>query len=634
MTGRISKAEVKATGTTTPRSLADWTSKETLTYNNIAEAKADTKLDIGQSVKTLGYYSAGDGGVADYVVVAVGTGVDDGGSYHDMTNGNQLQLIHDGSVDTQVYGATTITGSDSALQAALDSPIKRVEFSRDYNLTTLNKLQVGSNKIVVGVNRPVIKQTQTGDAKGFEILPASTGVEIYGFDIRGPYYGITTLYSGENIGINISGRWDQFNNSQPTTTNPCEDILISNNWIEGFGQSGILADLITNFTCIGNKIHKCGRDGVRTYGVFKGRIALNDIDEMAPGVSGIAPNLNVYGVSLTMVYQLPLTTYPRTEQVVVSNNTVRGCYTWKSLDSHGSTHCTFSDNICYNSHIGMGIAQGKDVKTDYCKVVDNQFIFEDNPSTIPRSGVAMFAGPTDPAGQSGQSNHVIGNTIKGYGVSGGDGAISISNQESFQVSDNIIEDSLKAGITVISPCDGSIMNNTIRRVTTDAFGGNFGIAIQNTQCSVSISGGILDKSDLTMQGISLPTPDAGFTISVFDDITFNCDTDVVQPNRINGGNYQYRVLGRCQILNTGTPSFSFKNGIIDTVTRTGIGQLTVTFTRPFFNGIYAQPQGSTISNTPVLFGFLMTNESTLSIRTTDASGVLLDTGFKLSVSGF
>lgn len=105
---------VTATGTTTARTLADWAEKEILSYNSIADAKADTKLDIGRRVKTFGYYSTGDGGGAEYVVVSGGTGTDDGGSYHDLANGNQLKLIHSKKISVKVFGATGDNISDDS----------------------------------------------------------------------------------------------------------------------------------------------------------------------------------------------------------------------------------------------------------------------------------------------------------------------------------------------------------------------------------------------------------------------------------------------------------------------------------------------------------------------------------------
>lgn len=117
----LNNSLVTATGTTTPRTLADWTSKETLTYNTIADAKADTKLDIGQSVKTLGYHSEGDGGGSEYIVVAGGTGVDDGSHYHDMTNGNQLSLVTDDFFNIKQGGALGDgTDATDAIQAVKD----------------------------------------------------------------------------------------------------------------------------------------------------------------------------------------------------------------------------------------------------------------------------------------------------------------------------------------------------------------------------------------------------------------------------------------------------------------------------------------------------------------------------------
>jgi len=46
---------------------------------------ADAELDIGQIIKTEGYFAIGDGGNNDYEVVAAATGTDDGGSFIDLT---------------------------------------------------------------------------------------------------------------------------------------------------------------------------------------------------------------------------------------------------------------------------------------------------------------------------------------------------------------------------------------------------------------------------------------------------------------------------------------------------------------------------------------------------------------------
>ena len=62
-------------------------------YSSVASAKADTKLKVGDTVQTTGYYAENDGGGATYIVVAGGTGTDDGCYYHGMDNGNQLEMI-------------------------------------------------------------------------------------------------------------------------------------------------------------------------------------------------------------------------------------------------------------------------------------------------------------------------------------------------------------------------------------------------------------------------------------------------------------------------------------------------------------------------------------------------------------
>jgi len=89
--------------------------------DTIAIAVADTGLEIGQYITTKGYHSANDGGGAAYIVVAGGTGTDDGGSYLDMANGNQLQLLKTDSfaVNSSVFGVIEAPSQSQQINAAL-----------------------------------------------------------------------------------------------------------------------------------------------------------------------------------------------------------------------------------------------------------------------------------------------------------------------------------------------------------------------------------------------------------------------------------------------------------------------------------------------------------------------------------
>ena len=116
------ETEIVADGTTASRTLGDWTEKEILSYDSVADAKADTLLEVGRRIKTYGYYAAGDGG-AEYVVVTGGTGTDEGGLYHDLANGLQLALIRSGGISVDQFGATGdgVTDDSTSIQNAMNA---------------------------------------------------------------------------------------------------------------------------------------------------------------------------------------------------------------------------------------------------------------------------------------------------------------------------------------------------------------------------------------------------------------------------------------------------------------------------------------------------------------------------------
>lgn len=73
-------------------------------YNNVAAMKTDTKLKAGDMAITLGYYTANDGGGAEYKIVN-GIYIDDGGSYHQLNNNLKAELIIKKEVNVKQFGA-------------------------------------------------------------------------------------------------------------------------------------------------------------------------------------------------------------------------------------------------------------------------------------------------------------------------------------------------------------------------------------------------------------------------------------------------------------------------------------------------------------------------------------------------
>ncbi len=76
-------------------------------FSTVALMVAATNLTVGMTVRTLGYYTAGDGGGNTYRVVAAATGTEDGGAYINLT-GSRLQAQanpEDGIITLRHYGA-------------------------------------------------------------------------------------------------------------------------------------------------------------------------------------------------------------------------------------------------------------------------------------------------------------------------------------------------------------------------------------------------------------------------------------------------------------------------------------------------------------------------------------------------
>lgn len=93
------------------------------TFANVAAMVAEGAIEVGDRVRTLGYYAAGDGGGNDYDIVAAGTGTADGGTYIDLTgiSGQAKGLFPNGKKFVNQYGTDGTTADVTKFQAAIDS---------------------------------------------------------------------------------------------------------------------------------------------------------------------------------------------------------------------------------------------------------------------------------------------------------------------------------------------------------------------------------------------------------------------------------------------------------------------------------------------------------------------------------
>lgn len=192
-------------------------------FDSVADMKASDDVFVGQKVRTLGYYSPGGGG-NDYEIVAAGTGVDDGGSYINLTTSN-LQakaLFPDGYVNALQFGCVADGVADNALYltAARDycvSEKKNLYFpSGTYNVDEANwPFKQNNVPVTELLNFNGITVYGDGDATVFQTT-SSTGADVLQLNgvanLHFRDFRIESILTGFNDagsnGISVTNGWD------------------------------------------------------------------------------------------------------------------------------------------------------------------------------------------------------------------------------------------------------------------------------------------------------------------------------------------------------------------------------------------------------------------------------------------
>ena len=128
-------------------------------FESVADAIVDNTLKVGQKIKTVSYHAGWAATVRgrpyggnDYVVVAGGTGVSDGGSFIDAANGLQLKGLFHGGISIDHFGAVA-SDSTNSIQSAINYASSiggaLIKASSDIVYTISSEVSILENNVVL-----------------------------------------------------------------------------------------------------------------------------------------------------------------------------------------------------------------------------------------------------------------------------------------------------------------------------------------------------------------------------------------------------------------------------------------------------------------------------------------------------
>lgn len=128
-------------------------------FESVADAIVDNTLKVGQKIKTVSYHAGWAATVRgrpyggnDYVVVAGGTGVSDGGSFIDAANGLQLKGLFHGGISIDHFGAVasdSTIATQNAIKYASALGGALIKASSDVVYTISSEVTIASDNVVL-----------------------------------------------------------------------------------------------------------------------------------------------------------------------------------------------------------------------------------------------------------------------------------------------------------------------------------------------------------------------------------------------------------------------------------------------------------------------------------------------------
>ncbi|MDX1004628.1 hypothetical protein GOE20_27670 [Sinorhizobium medicae] len=533
--------------------------------------------------------------------------------------------------------------------------------------------RIGSNTIVVlsqgavivqpnyySYNRPVDPYAKANvvDWNGFYMNVGTENVYILGGGaIRGPFYQPNDAgYTANPVqnwpasnGIHARGHDYEQRKGLALSQTPSKNIHIENVRFEGFAEDAIQLDQVDNAYCERNIVKRCGRGGIRLYGVVDGWMRDNDISQLSPG-DYLNNGNRMYGITATRCYLGALSIDRASENIWIVENTVYDVPYWKCLDTHGGVNIRFLNNKCFNSHIGIGIDKGGFTVEDGIAPPTNIWVLgnrirrstADNPAEGDTgvAGAAIFAVAHDQTeAQIGRGLIIDDNLCEGWGEDTRYGAITISNFLGFQIgSKNQIYDSRRSAICIRERCEGTISDGVIiDDVRRSSLGIQVGVSIEHGNCKGQIGNiQFANRQATDLTAISLISPTTGYGFSVAAGHTFfkigaGNIIKVANPNFDQFGPWTKRLLAAGRINADGTISGS--RGITS-VSKPSAGTYTVTIDDAAVAASSLWPVAVSRGGSTPLAQADAATSNTITVLIKNTAGALTDGGFILQVHGY
>lgn len=185
--------------------------------------------------------------------------------------------------------------------------------------------------------------------------------------------------------------------------------------IRDWGQFGVRLKWVTDFEVCGNHISDIYHSGIIGYSVQRGRIEANHVETVIASES--------YGIIVTRATTDSIVTDPRSSDIVITGNLVRGVANWEGIDTHGGERISIVGNVVQGSLIGISVTYAPTLTGSVptwapkdCTVVGN--VIDSGSSAGTGSYGIVVSGASVSAGvytELAENIVVVGNTVKRHG---------------------------------------------------------------------------------------------------------------------------------------------------------------------------------------------------------------------------